>query len=181
MADDKIQLIRHCSWEEVFLEWYKGEGSRENWNVLARERGFASWADWRIQGYARRFECAKADWGFYEIDDPSAVVGGWFGGPFRGWTERHYDGGEAKSFAELASRPEIESHRVIGTIAAGYPEESVIVALELSDGRICVIEGMHRACALALMKKRGLETPEKLVFAIGKSALRELPLVGKNG
>lgn len=59
--DKRIKLIRKCEWEEVFLLWYKNEGERENWNRLAKERGFASWADWRLKGYARRFECEKAE------------------------------------------------------------------------------------------------------------------------
>jgi hypothetical protein len=61
-----------------------------------------------------------------------------------------------------------------------YPAKSVITALELPDGRIFVAEGMHRSCALALMAKEGKPAPEKLIFAIGKSALTELPPVGKN-
>jgi hypothetical protein len=61
-----------------------------------------------------------------------------------------------------------------------YPSSSVITALELPDGRVFVIEGMHRACALALMVKEGRPAPQKLIFAIGKSSLNELPPAGKN-
>lgn len=173
-------MIRHCSWEEVFLEWYKNEGNRENWNALAKERGYASWADWRVNGYARRFECANADWGFYEISDPASVVSNWYGGPFRSWIERHYGGEKTRTFAELAAKEGIVAHDGIRSIMAQYPKETVISALELADGRIFVVEGMHRSCALVLMEREGLTVPDKLIFAIGKSALRELPPVGKN-
>jgi hypothetical protein len=61
-----------------------------------------------------------------------------------------------------------------------YPKNSVITALQLSDGRIFVIEGSHRACALALMLKEGKSFYGKLVFAIGRSKLSELPPVGQN-
>ena len=178
--NEQIKLIRECEWEEVFLCWYKSEGERANWNQLAKERGFASWADWRINGYARRFECAKASWGFYEISNPSLVVGDWFGGPFRTWIERHYGGEKTKSFSDLTSRADIVNNATIRAMTDNYPKESVVSALQLSDGRIFVVEGMHRACALALMGKEGEPFSGKLIFAIGKSQLPELPPVGED-
>ena len=180
MNDQRIKLIRPCEWEEVFLEWYKNEGTNPNWIKLAQDRGHASWADWRINGYARRFACAQADWALYEIIDPAAVVSGWYGGPFRTWIEKWYNGGKAKTFSELADLPTIASHAGIRSRIENYPVDSAISALELPDGRVFVIEGMHRACALALAKKEGKPTPEKLLFAIGRSDLSELPPVGKN-
>lgn len=162
------------------MAWYKNEGERSSWNQLAKERGFASWADWRLQGYARRFECEKADWGFYEIVNPEKVVSEWLGGPFRTWIEKYYNGDKTKSFTELISCPEIASSTTINKIATDYPVDSIITALELADGRIFIIEGMHRSCALSLMNKNGQTIPGKLVFAIGKTKLVELPPVGEN-
>jgi len=180
MNDSRIKLIRACEWEEVFIEWYKNEGSNPDWLTLAKERGHESWTDWRINGYARRFACAEARWAFYEISEPEKVVAGWFGGPFRTWIEKYYDGEKTKMFKELSDRSDIAEHNGIRSRLKNYPAASVITALELPDGRVFVIEGMHRACALALMAKEGKPAPEKLVFAIGKSELLELPPVGKN-
>ncbi|MDD5590057.1 MAG: hypothetical protein PHQ47_02695 [Candidatus Portnoybacteria bacterium] len=178
--DKRIKLIRKCEWEEVFLSWYKNEGESPNWAKLAKERGFASWADWRLRGYAKRFECAKADWGFYEISNAPEIVSSWFGGPFRTWIERHYDKEKTKNFADLASRQDILQLPVIKKMRRNYPKKSVITALELSDGRIFVIEGMHRTCALASMAKEKKSFKNKLIFAIGKSKLSELPAVDQN-
>lgn len=178
--NSNINLIRNCSWEEVFLTWYKNEGENFNWQKLAKERGFASWADWRINGYAKKFECAQAEWGLYEINNPSEVVANWFGGPFRTWIERYYTGAKTKTFSELASLPELHGNSTVKTLAENYPAASIITALELKDGRIFVIEGSHRSCALALMAKDKMPAPEKLIFAIGKSDLSELPVVGQN-
>ncbi len=181
IADDKrIKLIRKCEWEEVFLEWHKNEGTDPKWLALAKERGYDTWADWRVDGYARRFDCADAKWGFYEVTDPAAVIGGWYGGPFRTWIEKHYGGGKTRPFRELAESPDIAENAGMKSRMEKYPAASVITALELPDGRIFVIEGMHRAVALALMAKEGKQAPEKLIFAIGKSSLPELPAVGKN-
>jgi hypothetical protein len=180
MKDKRIRLIRRCGWEEIFLEWYKNEGEMPGWINLAKERGSASWAEWRLKGYAERFDCRNARWGFYEIFNPGEVVLSWFGGPFRTWIERHYDKEKTKTFAELAVRPDIINLDAIKSMMADYPKNSVITALELADGRIFVIEGSHRACALALMAKQKKLFPKKLIFAIGKSKLSELPPVGKN-
>jgi len=178
--EDNAKLIRQCEWEEVFLSWYKNEGEKENWKQLAKERGHESWADWRLKGYARRFECEKAKWSLYEISNPSEAVAGWFGGPFRTWIERHYDREKTKSFSELAARPEIANNPTVMSMMENYPKETVITALKSKDGRTFVIEGMHRACALALMAKEGKPFAGKLIFAIGESDLDELPPVGKN-
>ena len=178
--NQEIKLIRKCEWEEVFLIWYKNEGESESWNRLAKERGFASWADWRLNGYAKRFDCSQAEWGLYEIANPAEVVASWCGGPFRTWIDEYYAGEKTKSFAELSDSPKIGSHIGVKSMANNYPASSMITALELSDGRIFVIEGMHRSCALALMLKDKQVAPEKLIFAIGKSKLSELPPVGQN-
>lgn len=175
-----MNLIRSCAWEEVFLFWYQNEGQNPNWIQLAKDRGFSSWADWRINGYARRFECADTEWGLYEIENPSEIISTWFGGPFRTWIERFYNGEITKSFADLASHAEIVSHSGVRSMVGQYPDATVITALELSDGRMMIIEGMHRACALALMAKEGHPYQGKLIFAIGKSLLSELPRVGEN-
>lgn len=173
--DKRIKLIRSCTWEEVFLFWYKNEGENPNWIQLAKERGYASWADWRIQNYAKRFECSQAQWGLYEITYPSDVIIHWIGGPFSTWMKRYYGGAKTKIFSELAIHPDILNHAGIKSIKDHYPQDSVISAMELSDGKIVIVEGMHRACALAIMQKEGRPFTDKLIFAIGKTNLNELP------
>lgn len=176
-----MKHLRNLEWEEVFLEWHKNEGQKPDWLALAKERGYESWADWRIRGYARRFECEKAEWSLVEIENPSEVVATWYGGPFRTWIERWYGGEVTKTFAEIVTHPDIVAHAGIRERAAHYRSGNVITALQLTDGRIIVIEGMHRSCALALMAAEGRPYQGPLTFAIGKSALAELPPVGKNG
>jgi hypothetical protein len=180
IADQSLQLIRPLCWEEVFLFWYESEGKNPNWINLAKERGFASWADWRLKGYAERFQCAQANWGLYEIKNPGEVVSDWYGGPFRTWIERHYNGAKTKTFGELAKQEDVFNHPGIKSMADNYPKDSIITALKLADGRIMVIEGSHRACALALMSKNEQDYPGKLIFAIGESSLSDLPTVGQN-
>ncbi|MFH1661534.1 MAG: hypothetical protein ABIA02_00325 [Candidatus Falkowbacteria bacterium] len=178
MNDKRINLIRECEWEEVFLEWYKSEGENSGWIQLAQERGVASWAEWRLKGYAKRFECAQAKWGFYEVDP--AVILDWHGGPFRTWIEKYYGNQHTKTFAELAEKTDVLDNPSVKAIMENYPKNSIVSALELNDGRIFVIEGMHRTCSLACMIKQGKPLPNKLIFAIGKSDLAELSTAGQN-
>ncbi len=178
--DSRISLIRTCEWEEVFLEWYKNEGKNPDWQVLAQERGFSNWAEWRLRGYAERFKCREVDWGLYEITDPSEVISGWYGGPFRTWIERYYDGLRRVQFAMLAEREDLRSLKKIISIMEEYPTDSVITALELPDGTIQVIEGMHRSVALSIMARAGKFFHGKLNVAIGKTTVAELPEVGLN-
>jgi hypothetical protein len=180
MDGKQIKLIRKCEWEEVFLTWYQNEGQDPHWAKLAQERGYASWADWRIKGYARRFGCEKTEWGFYEVLNPSKIILDWYGGPFRTWIEKYYGGKKTKSFAMLAAMPEIANLFKLRSIIKKYPEQSIITALQLDNGQIFVIEGMHRACALSVMARNKKDFPKKLIFAIGKSKFSKLPPVGKN-
>ena len=178
--DPRIRLLRPCAWEEVFLTWYESEGNVPGWLELAKERGFVSWADWRINGYARRFECSIAEWGLYEVECPGDIISSWFGGPFRTWIEKHYDNEKTKTFGELALRPDVFENKKVKALVGNYPAASIITALRLPEGRIFVIEGMHRSCALAVMAKEGKGYPDRLIFAIGETKLSELPIVGKD-
>jgi hypothetical protein len=83
-------------------------------------------------------------------------------------------------FSEIVVHPEIVRHKGIRSMMERYPADTIVSALELSDGRIVVIEGMHRVCALAMMAAEGKAFKGTLVFAIGKSSLAELPIAGKD-
>ena len=174
-----IKLIRNINWEEVFLLWYKNEGETQNWINLAKERGFASWAEWRLEGYAKRFKCDEAKWSLYEISNPAKFVSTLFGGPFRTWIERHYEGEKTKQFSKLASQNDVINNHGVQGLINNYPENTTIHCLEIGN-KIFTIEGSHRCCALAIMHAQKLPTPKKLTFAIGKSSLSELPTVGQH-
>ncbi|PIR94208.1 hypothetical protein COT97_02485 [Candidatus Falkowbacteria bacterium CG10_big_fil_rev_8_21_14_0_10_39_11] len=175
----KLTQIRDLRWEEVFLFWYQNEGHNENWQNLARDRGFASWADWRLQSYAQPFDCPGADWALYRIENPAEFFSSCFGGPFRTWVDKYYDGQPTKTFSELINNPELIQKEAVQKMQTDFPVGSVICCLEVG-AEIFVIEGMHRACALALMYKNGHELSQPITIAIGQSKLTTLPIVGKN-
>jgi hypothetical protein len=169
-----FQPIRPLHWEEVFLFWYQNEGERDVWKNLAVERGFSSWADWRLSGYADRFQCSQADWYLYELNKAQEVIGQFYGGPFRNWLQKYYAGAPTRTFAELACSEDVVNNLTIQAMATNYPYDTVITALELTDERLVVIEGMHRCCALVLMAQRGQKISHKVIMAVGKSKLNNL-------
>lgn len=175
----QVIKIKDLDWENVFDLWKKSEGTNAGWISLARERGYKSWAEWRLKEYAYPFDCHNAKWGLYKIKDPGSVISEWFASPFRTWIDRHYEGDSTKTFAELAQKAGIRYNPKVKSLTNNYPAHTIIIALRLADGRIFVVEGSHRACALAMMAKEN-KAPSSLIFAIGESDLTELPIVGQN-
>lgn len=174
-----VKYLRSINWEEVFLLWYLNEGQTKSWQDLAHERGFASWAEWRLDGYTKRFGCAQANWGLYEISNPTKFASKLYGGPFRTWIDKYYNGKQTKQFSELATQANVQQNNNVLGIINNFPDQGTIICLEVGD-RIFTIEGSHRCCALAIMDNQKLQAPENLTFAIGKSTLKELPPIGKN-
>ncbi len=173
-----FKLIRSLRWEEVFLFWYQSEGTQQNWINLAKQRGFASWADWRLTSYGIPFECAKADWNLYEIFNPAQIIPKFYGGPFKTWIKRYYGGAKEKTFEQLAVQPDILNNEAVKSMIDNFPGNKIISCLQVGN-KIYTIEGLHRCCALAVVNAQNKPAPKKLYFAIGKSSLKNLPIVGR--
>jgi hypothetical protein len=180
MENNNFKLIRKLKWEEVFLFWHQSEGMRKNWIDLAKKRGFKSWADWRLTKYARPFDCSSADWGLYEVNNPTKIIPTFYGGPFRTWIKRHYNGAKEKTFNDLASQPNIFDNQTVKQMVKNFPKDNIITCLKLGKKNY-VIEGMHRSCALAVMNRKDQAGPKKIIMAIGQSKLKNLPIVGRVG
>lgn len=177
MNNKNIKKIRDLEWEEVFLFWYMNEGQSEYWIELAKERGFDSWADWRLS-YTGPCDCANTEWGLYEISNPEKVISGFYGGPFKTWIENVYDGERKKSFKEIAKSKIVINNSKINEIVNNFSLDNTIIALQVKE-KIYVIEGMHRCCALALMAEQNKQVSKKIRVAIGISLLDEIPIVGR--
>lgn len=174
--NDNFKLIRKLKWEEVFLFWYESEGEEAKWKSLAEERGYSSWAEWRLSCYADPFKLNDADWALYEISRSPETVAKFYAGPFKIWIERYFEGAKTKTFAELAERDNIINHPSIKSLVKNYPDKLILICLEMTDGRIFTIEGSHRSCALAILAKENKAPDKKLIIALGKSKLSELPV-----
>lgn len=173
-----LKLIKKLSWNEVFFIWQENEKDNPNWQKLTKERGFASWEDWRLQGYALPFGCDKASWSLYESSDATKVIPYFYGGPFKGWIEKHYGGKKEMTFKKLAKLPELANHPAIVRMKADFPQDSIVICLMVQE-KIYVIEGMHRSVTLAIMAKEGNDKKVSLRLAIGRLPFKELTKVGQ--
>src|SRR5687768_15402658 len=172
-----LTFVRDLTWDEVFEIWRSNEEHRENWKKLWQERGFASWADWR-KTYADQFGLPAKSWKLYRVDDASTTVPDFRGGPFRGWTERFYNGVSAPTFKEIVTHPDIQSHTGILDMKKNFPVPTTITGVHNDDG-IIITEGMHRCAAIALAAVDGENIAPELFIALSDKERGHLPLVGK--
>lgn len=177
MINKKLKLIRKISWEEAFLFWHESEGQNKSWINLAKKRGFETWADWRVREYAKPFACDQANWGLYEIKNPADIIQDFYGGPFRAWIKYYYDGKKEKKFSAIIRHKDIVKNKNIKALLKNFPKDTILIALEV-EKKIYIIEGMHRLSALALLGQEKKAGPQKIYLALGKSKLKQLPIVG---
>lgn len=177
----ELEKVSDLLWEEVWSIWADSESHIETWRRMAKNRGFRSWAHWRAKVYARPFGCHQASWGMYQLTNPLEAIGSFWGGPFRAWVDNWYGKDRSRNFSFLADVQEIRRNVKVCSILENYPFSKPLICLKLATGRIVVIEGMHRACALAIMAKKGQAAASPLNLAIGISNKNELPVQGGIG
>lgn len=172
-----LEYIKPLSWEETFGFWRDNEASSPNWIKVYKSRGFKSWDDWR-KTYVKQLGCEKLQWHLYKLIDPAKHTPSFYGGPYRTWVERFYGGKRIRKFSEIIELTEIQDHKGINSIANNFPEETVIIGLEVK-GEIVTIEGMHRCCAIALMSKNKKEIKSNIVIALAEYPKNNLPVIGR--
>jgi hypothetical protein len=162
--DDFLKFIKPVSWADVFLSWRDAEAHLPRWIEHYTMRGFNSWEDWRNDTF-KDLPYASLEWKLFEVKDPVAHIQHFFGGPFRAWKNKYYDGASARSFMEIIGRKDFEQNEVIMELLANFPAETTLIGLNTPIG-IVVIEGMHRACALALAARNKVEIHSKVLLAL---------------
>ncbi len=161
-APDNLHQIGPVSWPTLFRAWEKREASSAGWIRHYRRRGFSSWREWRMTAY-KDLHPERRKWILYRVEHPEIVVPPWFGGPFRGW-RKHYRG-RAVTFKTLALRRSIRAHAYVLGLVKNFPRTTQLLGVR-QKGKIVVIEGMHRACAVALAAQSGKKIRTSLTIAL---------------
>jgi hypothetical protein len=166
-----LKFIKKLSWNDVFEIWRKTEENLEHWQRYWQSQGYKSWADWRMEK-VHAMEVNKMTWELYEVGAPQKTVPNWKGGPFTGWLKYFYAplGKNTKNlptFAELATSPAVANHHYVLDLIKTFPKSTTLTAVETSRG-VVVIEGMHRACAIALSVAQGRPVKTKVKVALAK-------------
>lgn len=180
MGNENLFYLHDLFWEEVFGIWQDNEAWDPNWVRLALSRGYRSWAHWRLKGYAYPFECPKAKWALYQINNPLELVPNFYAGPYRTWIKMWYRGKTRRPFSYLARLPGIQVNPKIKSMVENYPSEAILLGLRLKSGKIVIIDGTQRGCALAIMALRKIVFKDPVLLALGESDRDDLPVVGQN-
>lgn len=173
---DQLKFIRSVEWPELFNYWRHGEENDPDWIESYTSHGFASWEEWR-QKYVEVVGLDKRQWGIYTVLDPLQTVPTFRGGPFRSWMKKHYLGADRPTFAELATRPSLQEQFRINRLIKAFPTETMLMGLRQTN-EITIIDGMHRATAIALAAARGQAIVTNLTVALADANGEQLPIIG---
>jgi len=174
-----LKFIKKMSWENVFDVWRENEDyPGSHWIALWQERGFKSWADWRMT-YANRFQLQDLDWALYEINNHMEFIPQICGGSFSSWVKLFYQGEENPLFSKIVKHPDVQTHKGILEFMENFPADTTISAVILND-KIVVVEGMHRCAAIALAGLQGKQIKTKMKICLADHFLDKLPVSGQH-
>lgn len=171
-----MEFVRTISWPEIFDAWRKGEAQQKSWKQHWEKRGFASWDEWRAE-YAKPFHPETLKWFLYEIADPILELPKIYGVPSKSWIKKAYGGEKTKPFKDILELPIIKNNDKILAIKNGFPKETMLTGLVFED-KIVIVEGMHRAGALAIWNAK-VPFTGKIFIALAEWK-EEIPAIGGN-
>lgn len=154
-----LQYKKKTHWDKVFQLWEKHEGSQVSWQLVAREKGWESWKEWRGM-WIKKINAQKREWFRYAILDPLKTVPRFRVGPSQSW-QRNFLPTEQNqhTFATLIQRSPYEKNPKVQAILKSFPSPTEFIGICLPDQTIVMIEGHHRATALALAAQHNLSIP----------------------
>lgn len=174
--DSELKLVRSIEWNEVFSIWEKQEADLQYWIEHYKHRGFNSWQDWR-RSSVEELNPENLKWNLYEVLDPMVAVPKFHAGPFRAWIKKYYKDKETITFSELTMNIEIQNDNNIHEIIKNFPKNSIIVGV-VNDGKIVIVDGLHRCCALSIEKEDNGVISTQLFIALADFS-GKLPLLGQ--
>jgi len=147
-----LRYIEDTNWDSIWENWESNEGNNPNWIEVARSKGYDTWHEWRSQWVAQ-FHAQNRDWKKYKVENPISTVPDFLIGPTQGWQNNFISDERNKhSFDYLVKSVNFVTHKKINEIIANFPNTTELIGIELPTKKIVLIEGHHRAAALAVMK-----------------------------
>ena len=170
-----MKYIKDIIWDEVFGGWRQREANNPGWIKTATEiKGWPNWESWR-KFTVSQLGLEKLDWQLYEFTDPLTEISKILIGPYGGWQSRVANKNKS-TFADLLNNKEqyefFKKHDAVSSLVKDFPKETEFIGLLRKDlNKIVLIEGHHRAVAVALAQKEGKINWSSMV----KIVLAELP------
>lgn len=180
-----LKFLRNSTWEEIFQVWKTHEGSDPAWIKFAREvKGWPDWETWRRHS-VEKIQPEKRNWDIFEITDLESDIPTMLLGPYEGW-QKFFASKNTASFEDLLKNPEayefFSKHEKILALFDNFPVNSQFIGLKREDsGKIVLIEGHHRAAAIVIARKNGvnISLPKSNTIAIALLAVSEIELLDK--
>lgn len=168
-----MKQLHQTTWPEIFAAWREREAGNPGWIRTATEvKGWPDWESWR-QFTVSQMQLDQRAWTMHELTDPMAEIPAMLVGPYSGWQKR-FPEPNIGTFANLANSPkdaaEFSRNTAIQNLWKGFPSETELIGLRRPDGRIALVEGHHRAMAVALAAHEG----RTLTFGKVRIALADL-------
>jgi len=135
------------SWRALLKRWRSGEIKDDDWTRHWKNTGYASWEEWRkpILDFGRSHK-----WTLYTITNPLVTVPKLYGGPFKTWQRLFYGGKFSIRFDTIAKKRGVGKGPKMQKLLSDFPAQTTIFGVR-HHGRIYIIDGMHRCCALSLI------------------------------
>ncbi len=180
-------------WAAVFAIMRATEKHQVHWKLHYTEKKYPSWEAWREATIGAILNL-NPSWKLCSVPDPLDEVPTWYGGLFKAWEMSYYRGQPTRTFSELTrfrigkveemefpQERAISEHPYVQQLIQSFPSPTTVVALRQADGRIIVVEGMHRCAAIAVAARDSKIRPlfeTELFVAIGDIGDQPIPLLG---
>lgn len=149
------------TWLEVLDGWRQSE--EEGWRPVYESRGFTDWWSWR-QTYVSHLALDRRTWSLETMKDPLAEIPKWFIGGYKGWRMYVSEGIVFPTFADVVKHSLLRENKKVMDLV-GFMRSTRLIGLRCG-GEIVVVDGTHRAAAIALMAKDGGHTVPPIELAV---------------
>lgn len=176
---NNLEKIKDLTWPEVVEIWRASEEGLEHWRKYWMAKGFVSWQAWREKTH-ENLRGAELSWALYRVPNPLFEIPNWRGGMFHSWAKWFYPSflEQPPRLKDVLAHPGVQNHWFIREIARQFPHTTVISAIQSPGGDIVIVEGMHRACALALAAQDKISVQSEVTVALAYWPFGGLPRLG---
>ena len=159
MRDGLVTIGRKISYDDVMSDWVEREES--TWDEFAKNRGYDSVREWR-ESYLENFGLLGLDnWFEAEVKDLVEFMKNLYIGPYNGWRDYYGNDRDNATFVGNLDKPRgieekgsIRENLKVQNFVKKFKDSAELIAVY--DGvKFCLIDGHHRASALAVMIDEG--------------------------
>jgi hypothetical protein len=144
-----LQRVDKIDYDELEENWRDSEGLV--WSDHWEKRGYKNWREFR-QARIKMMELDKLSWAVHLSTEPTVDAGKMYCDASTGWS-RFYTDREQSTFSTLKDHPFFQNHERVLDMREKFPKSTYLIGLSNPrDERIILVDGHHRATALAGME-----------------------------